>query len=263
MQRKSFKPGTLLAPLPAVMVTVGDMERSNIITVAWCGILSSEPPRAYVSVRPSRHSHAMLVEKGEFVINLTTERLAYATDYAGIYTGAKVDKFEKLSLTKTESREVCAPTIAESPLALECRVFERLSFGTHDVFMADIVNVSADESLLDEKGRICLERAGLMTYAHGEYFALGEKIGKFGFSAAKDTKAQMKRSSARTERGAEKAKTDKKSNFKKNSSKDDLSSAKASSEEAEAKKEPYYAKFINKRGGKGSSKPRAKGGRSK
>jgi len=241
LKRENFKPGTLHAPLPAVMVTVGDMEDSNIITVAWTGILSSEPPRAYISVRPSRHSHKMLTENGEFVINLTTEKLAYATDFSGIYTGAKVDKFEKLSLTKAKSSKVAPPTIAESPLSLECRVFETLSFGTHDVFMADIVNVSADESLLDENGRICLERAGLMAYAHGEYFALGEKIGKFGFSAAKETKAQMKRketdakrSKAQPKKSAEKTVTVKSG--------------------ASDTKEPYYAKFINKRGAKAKTK---------
>lgn len=245
MKRENFKPGTLLSPLPAVMVTVGDMENSNIITVAWTGILSSEPPRAYVSVRPSRHSHKMLLEKGEFVINLTTEKLAYATDFSGIYTGAKVDKFEKLSLTKTKSSVVSAPTIAESPLALECRVFERLSFGTHDVFMADIVNVSADDSLLDENGKICLERAGLMAYAHGEYYALGEKIGKFGFSAAKETKTRMKReaSSGTSETNGNRQSSKSialKSNMQKDGDGD--------------KKEPYYAKFINKRGSSKSSK---------
>lgn len=253
MKRENFNPGTLLGPLPAVMVTVGDMDNSNIITVAWTGILSSDPPRAYVSVRPSRHSHKMLIEKGEFVINLTTEKLAYATDYSGIYTGAKVDKFEALSLTKTKSAVVSAPTIAESPLSLECRVFERLSFGTHDVFMADIVNVSADDSLLDEKGRICLEKAGLMAYAHGEYFALGEKIGKFGFSAAKETKAQMKRNNTKTS-SSEKSKASEKSVQTKKTA-----DAKISSDTP--KKEPYYAKFVNKRGANKSAKPKSKGGR--
>ena len=187
MARQNFKPGTLHAPLPAVMATVGDMENANIITVAWTGILSSDPPRTYISVRPSRHSHTILSERGEFVINLTTRDLAYATDYSGIYTGAKVDKFKKLSLTKEKSAVVAAPTIKESPLALECKVFEVLHFGTHDVFMADIVNVSADDSIIDEKGRICFERAGLISYAHGHYFALGDILGKFGFSAVKKT----------------------------------------------------------------------------
>lgn len=185
MERENFKPGTLHAPLPAVMATVGDMENSNIITVAWTGILSSDPARTYISVRPSRHSHKLLCEHGEFVINLTTEALAYATDYAGIYTGAKVDKFEKLGLTKLESAVVKAPTIGESPLALECKVFEVLHMGSHDVFMADIVNVSCDKRILDKNGRICFNKAGLIAYAHGEYFALGDIVGKFGFSAAK------------------------------------------------------------------------------
>jgi len=185
MARKSFKAGTLTAPLPAVMVSVGDMEESNIITIGWTGILSSDPPRTYISVRPSRHSHKILVERGEFVINLTNEKLAFATDYAGIYTGSKVDKFEKCHLTKEESVCVSAPTIKESPLALECKVYEVIHSGTHDIFMADIVNVSCDESLLDENGRICFERANLIAYAHGEYFTLGEKIGRFGFSTDK------------------------------------------------------------------------------
>lgn len=253
MKRENFKPGTLHAPLPAVMVTVGDMENSNIITVAWTGILSSDPPRAYISVRPSRHSHKMLLENGEFVINLTTEKLAYATDYAGIYTGAKVDKFEKLALTKVKSSVVAAPTIGESPLALECRVFERLSFGTHDVFMADIVNVSTDDSLLDENGRICLERAGLMAYAHGEYFALGEKIGKFGFSAAKETKAQMKRNSQNTSNKDKKTES--------NTTKNVGNSANISKDKVTDAKEPYYAKFVKKRGGRKGTNPKSKGGK--
>lgn len=202
MARKSFNPGTLLVPLPAVMATVGDMENSNIITIGWTGILSSDPPRTYISVRPTRYSHKLLSENPEFVINLTTENLAYATDYAGIYTGAKVDKFEKLSLTKQPSEKVKTPTIAESPLALECRVFDVLHFGTHDVFMADIVNVTVREELLDEKGKICIERAGLLAYAHGEYYSLGEKIGKFGFSAVKHKAASKSTSDAASNKKA-------------------------------------------------------------
>ncbi len=193
MARKHFKGGTLEAPLPAVMVTVGDMEKSNIITIGWTGILSSDPPRTYVSVRPSRYSHAILKEKGEFVINLTTEALAAATDYAGIYTGAKVDKFEKLGLTKAESEHVGCPTIAEAPIALECKVFQVIESGTHDIFMADIVGVSCDESLIDASGRICFERAGLIAYSHGEYFALGKKIGRFGFSTDKPRRKSSRR----------------------------------------------------------------------
>lgn len=192
MGRIDMKGGTLLAPLPAVMVTVGDMEKSNIITVAWTGILSSDPARAYISVRPSRYSHAFLKEKGEFVINLTTEHLVKATDYSGIFTGAKVDKFEKCKLTKCESKCVAPPTICESPLSLECRVFQVMESGTHDIFLADILNVSVREDMMDEKGRLCLEKAGLIAYSHGEYFALGKKVGKFGFSAAKKKKSPKK-----------------------------------------------------------------------
>ncbi len=185
MARRTLKGGTLLCPLPAVMATVGTMEKPNIITVAWCGILSSDPPRAYISVRPSRYSHGLLREGGEFVINLTTEKLARATDYAGIYTGAKVDKFAKLSLTPIESENVAPPTIKESPLALECRVFEVISMGTHDVFMADILSVSADEEYFDDNDKLRLDKAGLIAYSHGEYYTLGKRLGKFGFSAAK------------------------------------------------------------------------------
>ena len=185
MARKSFKAGALTAPLPPVMVTVGDMESSNIITIGWTGILSTIPPRTYISVRPERHSYKMLKESGEFVINLTTASQARVVDYVGIYTGAKVDKFKECKLTKLESREVSAPTIAECPFALECRVVEVIPMGTHDVFIADIVSVSADESIIDEASKIRFDKAGLMAYAHGEYFALGEKLGSFGFSTKK------------------------------------------------------------------------------
>ena len=188
MARRNFKPGTLEAPLPAVMVSVGDMEKSNIITIAWTGILSSDPPRTYISVRPSRYSHGIIKEKGEFVINLTNEALSRATDFAGIYTGAKVDKFKKCNLTKAESKVVSAPTIAEAPISLECRVFDVIESGTHDIFMADIVNVSCDENLLDENGRICYEKAKLIAYSHGEYFSLGKKVGRFGYSTDKKKK---------------------------------------------------------------------------
>jgi len=191
-QRVNLNPGTLEAPLPAVLVTVRDGERDNIMTAAWTGILSSDPARAYVSVRPRRFTHDMLEHSREFVIHLTTEDLAYATDYCGIYTGAKVDKFEKLGLTKVPSKCVAAPTVAECPVALECRVFDVVRSGTHDIYMADVVNVSVDESLLDKDGRLRLDRAKLIAYSHGEYFALGRVLGKFGFSAAKGTKKTQK-----------------------------------------------------------------------
>jgi flavin reductase (DIM6/NTAB) family NADH-FMN oxidoreductase RutF len=193
MKRKQLEPGALTAPLPPVMVTVGDENISNIITIGWTGILATVPPKTYISVRPSRHSFAMLKENGEFVINLPTVALAKQVDYAGIYTGAKVDKFEKCGFTKIKSAKVSPPTIGECPIALECKVFDCIHSGTHDIFMADIVNVSCDESLLDEKGRICFERAKLLAYSHGEYFALGRKLGKFGFSTDKKNKSAQKR----------------------------------------------------------------------
>ena len=193
MARIDLKGGALLGPIPAVMVTVSDGEHDNVLTVAWCGILSTDPARAYISVRPSRHSYEMLKKSGEFVINLTTESLARSTDYVGIFTGGKVNKFEKCNLTRVPSKAVSAPTIAESPLALECKVFEVIPSGTHDIFLADIVSVSCDEAVLDKNGKIRLDKAGLMAYAHGEYFALGKKLGNFGFSAAKKKKKPQNR----------------------------------------------------------------------
>lgn len=192
MGRQNFKPGALTAPLPAVMVSVGDMENSNIITIGWTGILSTIPPRTYISVRPERHSFNILMEKREFVINLAPSSLAKAVDYAGIYTGAKVDKFEKLKLTKLKSKEVEAPTIAECPLALECKVIDVKESGTHHVFVADIVSVSCDDGIIDAQGKICYDKADLIAYMHGEYYSVGEKLGKFGFSTDKQAPERKK-----------------------------------------------------------------------
>ena len=201
MGRKSLKAGALTAPLPPVLVTVGDMERSNIITIGWTGILSTIPPRTYISVRPERYSHGILMEKREFVINLTTVPMARRVDYAGIYTGAKVDKWEKCGFTKTESLHVSAPTIKECPLSLECKVTEVISMGSHDVFIADIVSVSCDDGMLDGDGKLRFDNANLLAYAHGEYFALGEKVGRFGFSTDKVKKSAGKRTDEKKEDG--------------------------------------------------------------
>ena len=192
MKKIKWKGGTLLAPVPPVMVTSGDMEDSNIITIAWTGIINSEPPKTYISVRPSRHSYGIIKEKGEFVINLTPSRLVRTADFCGIYTGKNVDKFAKCKLTKEEANEVSAPVIAECPVALECKVTDIVSLGTHDMFIADIVAVDVDEELIDEKGKLHLERAGLTAYAHGDYFALGKKIGSFGFSVKKKSQKKGK-----------------------------------------------------------------------
>ena len=192
MSKVKWKGGALIAPLPPVMVTSGDMEKSNIMTVAWTGIINTVPPKTYISVRPSRYSYNIIKESGEFVINLTPARLAKAADYCGIYTGAKVDKFAKCNLTKEDATEVACPLIGESPLSLECKVTEIIPLGTHDMFLADIVAVDVEDSLLDKEGKLHLDRAGLAAYAHGEYFELGKKIGKFGFSATKKKKNNNK-----------------------------------------------------------------------
>lgn len=190
MSKIKWRGGALIAPVPPAMISVGNMEKSNIITVAWTGIINTVPPKTYISVRPQRYSYNMIKESGEFVINLTPSKLIKAADYCGMYTGAKVDKFERCKLTKGEASEVACPLIEESPLSLECRVTEVIKLGSHDMFLADIVAVDVDEELLDKDGKLCLERANLAAFAHGEYFELGKKIGKFGFSAVKKKKPQ-------------------------------------------------------------------------
>lgn len=189
-KRKYLSPGALTAPIPPAMVTVGDFDNANIITIAWTGILATQPPKTYISVRPSRHSYGMLKEQGEFVINLPSVSLAKTVDYVGIYTGKKVNKWEKCGLTKQKSEKVSAPTIAECPVALECRVTDILPMGSHDVFMADIVGVSCHESIIDGEGKMRFDLADLLAYAHGEYYSLGEIVGCFGFSTDKPQKQE-------------------------------------------------------------------------
>ncbi len=188
MAKKSFKGGTLLAPLPAVMVSCGDMENSNIITIAWTGIINSNPPMTYISVRPTRHSYEILKEKREFVINMPSEELARVTDYCGIFTGAKVDKFKKCELTKEPATQVLCPMIGEAPVSIECRVRDIVPLGSHDMFTADILAVNVREELVDENGKIRMDKAKLISYSHGEYFAAGRRLGNFGVSAAKKKK---------------------------------------------------------------------------
>lgn len=185
MAKIKWKGSTLLAPLPPVMVTCGDGEKANIITVAWAGIINTHPPKVSISVRPCRHSYGIIKERGEFAINLTSRDLVRAADYCGMYTGAKVDKFAATGLHREEAQVVSCPLIAESPLSLECKVTDVLPQGTHDLFLAEVVAVNVEETLLDEKGKLCLERAELAAFAHGEYFALGKSLGLFGFSAVK------------------------------------------------------------------------------
>lgn len=188
MPKKVLKGGAMLAPVPAVMVSVGDDKVKNILTVAWCGTVATSPPKTYISVRPSRHSYDIIKRTGEFVINLVPASLAKVADYCGIYTGAKVDKFEKCRLTAAPIEGISAPAIAECPLSIACRVTDIIPMGTHDMFLADVVSVEADEALFDERGALHLEKASLCAYVHGAYFKLGAKIGTFGFSAAKKKK---------------------------------------------------------------------------
>lgn len=180
----------MLYPLPPVMVSCGTMERSNIITAAWTGTVNSEPPMVYVSVRPERHSYAMIKDSGEFVINLTTERLARAADLCGVKSGRDVQKFRLCRLTPAPASAVSAPMIAESPVNIECRVRQQLALGSHDMFLATVVAVDVDESLLDAKGVLRMERAGLVAYVHGSYRSLGRELGKFGFSVQKKQEAK-------------------------------------------------------------------------
>ena len=186
MARVYWKPSNLLNPVPAVLISCTDGEgNDNVMTAAWAGTVCSDPVMVSVSIRKSRHSHAMIMKTREFVMNLTSEEMVRAVDYAGIYSGAKVDKFDlpgQLHMTKERAHVVNAPCVAESPLCLECKVTQVLELGSHDMFIAEITAVDIDKTLIDEKGKLHIEKAGLMTYAHGTYFALGKKIGSFGFS---------------------------------------------------------------------------------
>ncbi|MGN0704703.1 MAG: flavin reductase family protein [Lentihominibacter sp.] len=186
MSKLEFKPGTMLNPVPAVMVSCGEDDKKNIITIAWTGIINSDPPMTYISVRKERYSYDIIKRTGEFVINLTTRKLARATDYCGVRSGRDVDKFREQNLTPEISRVVKCPSIKESPVSIECRVKEIRELGSHDMFIADIVSVSADEKLMEEDGRLRLDRAGLIAYNHGHYYALPEhEIGRFGYSVMK------------------------------------------------------------------------------
>ena len=183
----NWKPGTLLYPLPAVLVTVGaDPSEYNTLTVAWTGTLCSEPAMCYISVRKSRHSHAILMKNKCFVLNLTTEELSYATDWCGVKSGKDVNKFEAMRLTPVPATKVAAPVIAESPLNIECEVVEVKELGSHDMFIAKVVNIQADDRFIDPAtGAFDMEKAKLIAYMHGGYYTIGKKLGKFGWSVQK------------------------------------------------------------------------------
>ncbi len=176
----------MIYPLPAVLVSCGTMEHSNILTVAWTGTLCTNPPMCYISVRPERHSYPLIRENMEFTINLTTSSMARATDWAGVRSGADYDKWEETGLTPEPGVKVSCPSIAESPLSIECRVKEVVHLGSHDMFVADVVNVLADEKFMDSStGAFDLAAAGLLNYSHGQYFEQGAPIGRFGWSVKK------------------------------------------------------------------------------
>ena len=189
MARQNWRASNMLYPVPAVLVGCRDEEgRDNLMTAAWAGTICSDPVMVSVSIRKERFSHAIIENTGEFTISLTTTGLARAADFWGVRSGRDTDKFREMKLTPLESSKIRAPGVAESPVVLECRVKEILRLGSHDMFIAEVVNVSVDERYLNEKGRLELEKADLIAYSHGEYFALGKKIGKFGYSVRRRSK---------------------------------------------------------------------------
>ena len=192
MSKLNWKGATIMGPLPAVFVGCGTVEHPNLITVAWTGIINSDPAMTYVSIRPGRFSHHLIQESGHFTINLATAQMVRKLDSCGIYTGAKMDKFKKFSLTPQASLHVSAPGVEESPLTLECNVTQCIPLGTHDMFLAKIEGISVDEKLLDAKGKLCLNQANLIAYSHGDYLAMGRKLGHFGYSVKKKNNHKAK-----------------------------------------------------------------------
>ena len=186
MVKRMWKSGTFIYPIPAVMVSSGNMEKSNIITVAWTGILNTNPAIVYISVRPERYSYNLIRESKEFVINLTTEKLTYETDWCGVRSGSKFDKFKEMGLTKEKANFVNAPLIKESPVSIECKVIDEKNFGSHTTFIAEVLCINADEKYFDEKGAFDISKCNLIAYANGGYYTLGKKIGKFGYSVEKN-----------------------------------------------------------------------------
>ena len=191
MSKAVWKPGTFINPVPAVMVTCGTMEKSNIVTVAWTGTINSDPAMCYISLRPTRYSYNIIKESGEFVINLTTKNLAKATDWCGCRTGVKFDKFKEMGLTKEKANFVKCPLIKESPASIECKVKEIKDLGSHHMFIAEVLAVDADERFIDEKGAFDISKCDLIAYANGGYYKLGKKVGKFGFSVEKNKRRKV------------------------------------------------------------------------
>lgn len=191
--KETWKPGNMLYPLPAVMVSVTDGQgNDNIITVAWTGTICTNPPMVYISVRPSRYSYEMLKKTGEFVINLTTEELAFATDYCGVRSGRDVDKFKEAHLTKEPAQFVKAPMIKESPVSIECRVTEVKELGSHHMFLAEVLAVHVQQEYIDKNNKFQLNKAKPIVYSHGEYLGTGKSLGTFGYSVKKRKKQEKR-----------------------------------------------------------------------
>ncbi len=185
MSKQTWQPGTMISPLSPALIGSGDMEHPNVMTAAWTGIICSDPVLTYVSLRPSRYTHELISQNKEFTINLPTWKIAEATDTVGVKSGRDLDKFALTGLTAEPCSKIKAPQIAECPVSMECKVLEVRPFGTHDMFLAEVVAVNVDDKYIDENGALDLEKAGLLAYAHGFYYTLGRKIGKFGFSVEK------------------------------------------------------------------------------
>lgn len=193
MGKQSWKPGNMLYPVPAVLVSCRDNEgNDNVLTVAWAGTICSDPAMLSISVRKERHSYNMIKESGVFVVNLTTDKLVQATDYCGVRSGRDEDKFTAAHLTKGEAEKINAPVIMESPVNIECKVKQVLELGSHDMFIAEVVNVQISDEYLDEKGAFHLENTGLIAYSHGVYYELGQKLGSFGYSVKKPAKEKVR-----------------------------------------------------------------------
>jgi flavin reductase (DIM6/NTAB) family NADH-FMN oxidoreductase RutF len=191
MAKTYWKPGTIIYPLPAVMVSCGETpEEYNIITIAWTGTINSDPPMCYISVRPGRHSYEIIKRTGEFVINLTTEKLAKATDWCGCRSGRKYNKWKEMNLTPAPAKIVKAPIISESPVNIECKVKNIVELGSHHMFVSEVVSVSVDEDYLNEQQAFSFSKANPLVYSHGHYFGMGKKIGKFGWSVEKKKRPQ-------------------------------------------------------------------------
>ena len=194
MAKETWKPGNMLYPLPAVLVTVADNSgNENVFTVAWTGTICTDPAMVYISVRPSRYSYDMIKESGQFVINLTTEKLAKATDYCGVKSGRDENKFEKMNLQTEKAEYVKAPLLTDSPVNIECEVTEIKHLGTHDMFIAKVLCVHADKEYMDEKGKFDLAKAKPIVYSHGQYYSTDKKLGKFGFAVRKTQKPKRKK----------------------------------------------------------------------